>query len=150
MFMACTFFTYLLSENQKVFFKAQLDSGPTTAIAGNQVIRFGEIQHNQGNSYNRETGKFTAPVSGMYQFTFHLCPNINNDAFYGLVHNGIFLVTGEIFNSAQEVCFSHTEIVQVQKGDTVWVQNRHATLAFALYENDWHDNTFSGFLLQKL
>jgi len=139
-------FTYLSSENQKVFFKARLDT-ESAAIDANQVFIFKRLQHNQGNGYNSQSGKFTAPVSGMYQFTFYICPDTNNDAYYGPLHNGIFLVTGELFNREEQVCSSHTEIVPVQTGDTVWVQNKGG-IAYKFWENDWHSNTFSGFLLQ--
>lgn len=48
---------------------------------------FNQVVVNQGSAYNNETGVFTAPVAGIYQFVFaaQLCRGDHNNVWYFIV-----------------------------------------------------------------
>jgi hypothetical protein len=47
------------------------DQGSSANKVSNATIIFTGIKTNIGNHYNTSNGRFTAPVAGLYQFTFH-------------------------------------------------------------------------------
>jgi hypothetical protein len=50
-----------------------LARGITNITQGSRVLLFGtEIPFNRGNHYNSSTGRFTVPVSGVYNINFHM------------------------------------------------------------------------------
>jgi len=58
---------YALTPNRPSF-SVYYDSSTTEGIGGTVV--FTGVYHNTGNHYSTSTGKFTAPVAGLYQFNF--------------------------------------------------------------------------------
>ena len=63
----------------------------TTGNGGNSTLVYQKTQHNVGSAYSTSTGKFTAPVKGIYQFSAsilryqndgNLTFRVNNDTSY--------------------------------------------------------------------
>lgn len=46
---------------------------------------FDNTEYNQGNCYNNSTGRFTCPVSGIYQVSIFTLSSSNTDAYYLVV-----------------------------------------------------------------
>jgi hypothetical protein len=51
-------------------FQAYYSGGPWTVTASS-VFLFNNVVHNIGGHYSTSNGRFTAPVAGVYQFSFH-------------------------------------------------------------------------------
>ena len=51
------------------------------------AVKFYEVTLNVGNGYNPSSGKFTAPVAGLYQFTATYFQNNGYSSFVQLVKN---------------------------------------------------------------
>ena len=49
-------------------------------ISSNAVLTYNNVQTNNGNHYNGSTATFTAPVSGLYYFSFDYYAQTNNTA----------------------------------------------------------------------
>ncbi|XP_061571763.1 complement C1q tumor necrosis factor-related protein 3-like [Cololabis saira] len=136
-------------EVKRVAFSASLlTSGEATIGPFNTDINliFRNVVTNVGNAYNPNTGFFTAPVRGTYHFEFYIGghghPSHANAAV--LVKNGdpVFAAydhqTSGFANSANGV----TLLLEV--GDVVFLRLPQNT---RIYDNQNHQNTFSGNLL---
>jgi len=125
---------------------------PAVTATGNNVI-WGSTRHNTGNCYNTSNGRFTAPIAGVYIFTFNSLMQINADycrLYFNVnnVHNptyGDTLVGGT--NGTWNAGWSYTSIgltlvIQLAANDWVSVWNDGPT---ATYGTGY--GTFSGHLL---
>ena len=64
-------------QNPKFWYSSLSNSSSAGATSNTEILKFSTERHNQGSNYNTSNGRFTAPVSGTYHFTFN-----------GLVDNG--------------------------------------------------------------
>ncbi|XP_059204939.1 multimerin-1-like [Centropristis striata] len=120
--------------------------GSLRDIEINPII-FKEIVVNQGAAYDNATGRFTAPVAGIYQFVFaaQLCRGSHNNAWYFIV-KGIrraachAQVSGT--DTTLNTCFTLEEL---KKGDQVWIKQTAGSCAWASTVSK--TITFSGVLL---
>ena len=63
-----------------------------TSGQGNGTVVFDTVMLNQGSHYNNTNGRFTAPVAGLYNFSFNvLSDNDGNDTYWttSLFINGV-------------------------------------------------------------
>ncbi|XP_041634955.1 uncharacterized protein LOC121504308 [Cheilinus undulatus] len=136
-------------ERTKVIFSAALGGtgafGPFNAAT---TLKYTVVITNIGNAYNSATGIFTAPVAGVYYFTF-------------FVHaEGTRLMLLALFKNSQTVVMTHDQVtgadgadnggnaafLRLQRGDQVFVQmlaNSH------VWRNEV-STTFSGFLVTQM
>ncbi|XP_035850656.1 complement C1q-like protein 4 isoform X2 [Sander lucioperca] len=110
-------------------------------------IVFNQVVVNQGSAYDNDTGMFTAPVSGIYQFVFaaQLCRGDHNN-MWNLMVNGdrrmacYAQVSG--LDTTLNTCYYMEEL---KKGDKVWVKQNVGSCAWASTTSK--TITFSGVLL---
>ena len=106
-------------------------------------------RHNVGNHFSTSTGRFTAPVAGIYHFTFHTI-------FFNAISNGSMY----LLKNGSALAGTHTHFSQAE--NSVWNTVRIAT-TIALNANDYVEpynggsstaiyhgqswNAFAGYLL---
>ena len=103
---------------------------------------------NIGAAMNLSTGVFTAPVRGIYQFSFHgltLKRDNNTDIKVQIWVNNDFRI-GHTFANANDAPVSISGLASLKKGDQVYVWVHSGKL----YDSDWgRYTTFSGMLLEE-
>uniref|UniRef100_A0A3B5LJC9 C1q domain-containing protein n=1 Tax=Xiphophorus couchianus TaxID=32473 RepID=A0A3B5LJC9_9TELE len=103
---------------------------------------------NVGNAYNQHTGIFSAPVPGIYYFTYFYHAGGSQVVNLSLMKNNEEVVTTYDHKTSHDVADNggNAALLQLQQGDQVYVQ---------LVENThiWggsHGTTFSGYLLHQV
>ncbi|XP_052778872.1 complement C1q tumor necrosis factor-related protein 7-like [Mya arenaria] len=123
-----------------------------TLTTKNQIIIFTEMLYNVSGGYNPATGKFTAPFTGIYLFTVHLCAAHSGSIFYAIITNGEQVANGHTYRVSGWVCVSGDTIVQLGVNDVVYVKTTYTAdvlLQSGLNDDfDAKSNSFQGFLLK--
>jgi len=121
-----------------------------TTPAKGQVYVFSQTFFNHGDGYNNGTGVFTAPVSGVYMFTVHLCSLPNKYVFFAIVKTGWNeIVKGVVGDQDANVCHVATAVTALTNDEKVWVQCTHDQ-GTTLYADGHRLNTLAGALLQEI
>uniref|UniRef100_A0A8B9U579 C1q domain-containing protein n=1 Tax=Anas zonorhyncha TaxID=75864 RepID=A0A8B9U579_9AVES len=111
-----------------------------------QPIKFDKVLYNSLNDYNPITGKFTCKFSGVYYFTYHITVYSRN-VRVALVKNGVkVLHTVDGYQGVEDQA-SGAAILELQKGDEVWLQAHRGETFNGLFADADDDTTFTGFLL---
>ena len=128
-----------------IFFSAHTVIGNTPVE--DQVMVFKTNLYNRGEGYDNSTGVFTAPVTGVYQFTVQLCTSQ-----YGQITTVIFMNDKEIVNNIIDgsdfcVCSSVDTSVEMEKGLRASVVAKHVIGTNIINNRKVHSNKFSGILI---
>lgn len=104
-------------------------AGKTSATANGNVMVFNETVFNIGGHYNTSNGRFTAPISGVYQFSWQILGNTQQTVYRTTFRrNGSNNITGSFqvqmrmdgnVNGAFETSTTYTILVQLTAGDYV-------------------------------
>ena len=101
-------------------FYAQLSKN--TLLTGNKIVVFDVQRTDIDNVYNKFSGKFTAPSSGVYCFGVSFLARPSRGCHLELVRNGIRIGQGYASTPASET--GHIQaVVYVNKGSKVWVRH---------------------------
>ncbi|XP_060573009.1 uncharacterized protein LOC132730942, partial [Ruditapes philippinarum] len=125
---------------------------------GSQTMKFSNIILNEGNAYNIETGIFTAPLDGIYQFYAHICCNRKTSEIEYFIKVGTSsIVTGEFMlpsrvnNDSDAKCTSFSAVAMVRKDETVRVGGMSFTsLGRATGSSNADFSSFSGVLIKSI
>ncbi|XP_041649676.1 complement C1q tumor necrosis factor-related protein 3-like [Cheilinus undulatus] len=106
------------------------------------------VKTNIGNAYNSATGIFTAPVAGVYYFTFFYNVESTHRTFLRLYKNSVQIVFASQYRSKTfgNDNGGNAVFLQLQQGDQVYVrmmENSH------IYGGSYY-TTFSGFLVSQM
>jgi len=124
-----------------------------TSPATGHVIVFSQTVFNHGDGYNNATGVFTAPVSGVYMFTVHICTLASKYFSFAFVKTrGGDMVKGVMGDNDNHLCHAVSAITTLTKGEGVWLKctSNYGTSTHVIYKDSIRSNTFSGSLLQKM
>ncbi|XP_047428302.1 collagen alpha-1(X) chain-like [Mugil cephalus] len=120
--------------------------GELREILFNPVI-FNQVLVNQGSGYNNQTGIFTAPLAGIYQFVFaaQLCRGeLNNHWSFVVNYKELMACHAQVSGGATVIntCYFMAEL---QENDKVWIKQRAGSCAWASSRSKTIN--FSGILL---
>ncbi|KAK7884133.1 hypothetical protein WMY93_027256 [Mugilogobius chulae] len=107
------------------------------------TVVYQNVYFNMGQAYNPVTGVFTAPVKGVYFFTFKAFNYGGGNTALRMYHNQTCLLENWGYFSSH-MYYSNTRIIQMEKGDVLYMKlapNKQ------LYDDTGNYNSLSGFLL---
>ncbi|XP_052787701.1 complement C1q-like protein 2 [Mya arenaria] len=129
-----------------VYFHAR--SPQTSSLSTGEIIVYKTGEINQGNGYSATTGKFTAPVQGLYMFFMHTCTNTNKYGYLQIVKDGLNLIANDQHETTGITCSSSQVFVNLDIGENVWVQC--TVIGSQLYHDEAHRWTsFGGALIHN-
>ncbi|CAC5375190.1 unnamed protein product [Mytilus coruscus] len=109
-----------LGGNNRPAFTATLNTHPLTLSGNNVIAKFDNVILNRGDGYDPKTGKFTAPKSGLYQFSFTIMSNGGSELHMVVVKNGnsIMKLYGSKIHGATETA---NPVLELKEGDCVYL-----------------------------
>jgi hypothetical protein len=110
------------------------------------VVKFDKVTVNRGEGYNPSTGVFTVPRKGLYHISCSIMAYSSNDVHYQLNQNNAFHTYGYA-NTGGSTVSSINAIVEMKKGDRVFIKHRSKSKSQKIYGN--HHSTFSGYFMQE-
>ncbi|XP_053387535.1 complement C1q-like protein 4 [Mercenaria mercenaria] len=137
------------TQTMPIAFTASLQN-TITNMGSHQQIVFDYVITNIGNAYSPSHGHFTAPIRGVYAFFVMITDIPGHSASIQLLKNGQWIGHALANGSSQDgnlyVTSTLPVVVQLQKGDEVWVQNEGSfSTVEELDGGSW--SSFSGHLV---
>ncbi|XP_071135258.1 complement C1q-like protein 3 [Mytilus edulis] len=111
----------------------------------NKVLIFEGVKVNRGGGYDPSTGIFTAKRDGLYNFSCVIYGDNGKVVGYQLNKNDSLYVKGYSNNGPYEES-SISVLVELKKGDRVYIKHRHSGHTEAVIGND--HSSFAGYFLQ--
>ncbi|XP_052761713.1 uncharacterized protein LOC128204338 [Mya arenaria] len=131
-----------------VYFNAH--SPQTSSLSTGEVIMYKTVQNNPSNGYSSTTGKFTAPVRGLYLFLMHTCTHSKYFALLKMMKEGSVLISTQNYDKDHYTCSSSQVFVQLDAGESVWVQCSSGGSNRQLYEDHpYRWTSFGGALIHN-
>ena len=138
--------TVLLIFQTRPAFQATLTSGnigPNYALG---AIKFNDVSLNIGGAYNPSTGKFTAPVEGLYLFSVSYLQLNGYQSFVRLMKDNT--VYSDLYASHKfHDQLSKTVLATLKKGQTFWAR-LEGNSVYAIYGRSRY-TTFAGYLISN-
>jgi hypothetical protein len=133
-----------VSVRNPIAFSARRDAGSITS--GTNTIVWNTVISNIGSAYNAATGIFTAPVAGVYFFSFFGMNNASGTFELRLQKNNVDVGINPYGNAASTYTGNHGSVtLQLAASDQIKVINTAGTTLYASGPNA--HNGFSGFLI---
>lgn len=91
----------------------------------NEIVIFDKVSLNEGNAYNVTSGIFTAPVDGIYSFSWTILTKGGKYFITDIILNGrpiAFNYTDGRGRVGYSMSSSHLNYIKMKKDDKVWIQ----------------------------
>ncbi|CAG2255316.1 C1QL [Mytilus edulis] len=112
-----------------------------------QRLVFDVMKTNEGGGYNRHTGVFTCPKTGIYVFVWVVRLGSAYHSFELMVNNSVYGST-YLYNHATGSSVSGTVVVHASEGDSIYVRAHSTHKGTGELNSNIHGRTtFSGWLL---
>ncbi|XP_071136759.1 heavy metal-binding protein HIP-like [Mytilus edulis] len=123
--------------NNRPAFTATLKTHPLTLSGNNVIAKFDNVILNGGNGYDPKTGKFTAPKSGLYQFSFTIMSNNGAALHMAVSINGksIMRLYGSKIHGGTETA---NPVLELKEGDSVYLTHGTSTSQQMVGDNYSH------------
>ncbi|CAB1424006.1 unnamed protein product [Pleuronectes platessa] len=109
-------------------------------------IKFDRTLYNGQNAYSPATGMFTAPLSGVYYFAYHMHVK-GTSLWVALYKNNVpATYTYDEYKKGYMDQASGSAVLELKESDQVWIQ-MPSDQANGLYSTEYIHSSFSGFLL---
>ena len=114
------------------------------------TIIFDDVKTNIGNGYNKYTGAFSAPQSGLYFISWTIVTFCHDTVFTQLVHNNV--PVGFFETDSTDVCDitvgTGNVVLQLGAGDVVFVRTHPSVNSGQIFRATDHSTpSFTGFLI---
>ncbi|KAL3874082.1 hypothetical protein ACJMK2_037145 [Sinanodonta woodiana] len=113
------------------------------------ILQYDVEEVDVGGGFNQRDSIFDVPVTGTYVFTWTTVPNLSSYVQTELIINGV--VKGNAYAESNETHNVHPStgivVVQVNKGDHVYVRRGEHSESIVKSDNIYQRTTFSGWLL---
>lgn len=113
------------------------------------TVIFGSVITNIGNPYNRYTGIFTAPIAGIYVFSYSITPDSSAYIPVEIVkNNGVVGSSMTRSHGGYQHNAASTVIIQLSVGDVCFIRtSSSSTPSSNIYSGSYARSSFSGWLL---
>ena len=115
------------------------------------IIKYHTVLLNEGSGYDLNTGEFTAPVSGVYQFSYFISHLYNppSQAWARLVVDGVVINAAVVdaFHEGQDIQGGNVGIARLNAGDKAWIESWWRNDAF--FDAGYGFSTFSGIFVYE-
>nr|XP_034307108.1 complement C1q tumor necrosis factor-related protein 3-like [Crassostrea gigas] len=122
--------------------------GTLENLKTSETVKFNQVSLNEGSAYSTTTGKFTAPVDGVYSFSWTTMSNTGEYFITEIVLNGIPMAYNYTdsrgLSAGHSMASSHANI-KMKKGDRVWIRTHQNYGQNAVCGNVGQWCNFSGF-----
>ena len=123
-----------------------------TNIGTHHPLIFDVPVTNYGNGYNKHTGIFTAPQSGVFVFSFTIFPDRGSSIVVNIYRNSE--VVGQVYSYISSPDFSGTSMVAVLSmtiGDVTFIRTSPTTTSSgSIYSDDNVKSSFAGWKIADL
>ncbi|VDI17338.1 Hypothetical predicted protein [Mytilus galloprovincialis] len=113
-------------------------------LSGSQILKFDDLQINQGNAYNPNTGNFTAPRSGLYHISCSLMGSFPTASISFQIDKNGDLFLNIYSHDSGWTTQSVSLLMELTEGDKIYV--KHSTSRTDMVNGN-RQSYFSGFLL---
>ncbi|XP_022298035.2 complement C1q-like protein 3 [Crassostrea virginica] len=100
-------------------------------VTPNTTIKFGNVQLNTGNSYDPNTGIFTAPEDGVYSFAWSFLSKVGGTVYVAaVIDNADHVHTCIQDQQSKFISTSGHLLHELKEGSRVWLRTFHVAATF--------------------